>query len=137
MAVWVERNNTLYPTLHLSPHSVRFLGFFVFFCFFLLTVSQISGTSAFSLFRYFLEMLSKSQEDIRTFVSSFPSDTAVFDKVPSGNGKKTFHTAWTEHHIQPRNSFPASGPTFNSSICLKAAKFEQIHCLTGQLFDAL
>lgn len=50
---------------------------------------------------------------------------------------KTFHAARIEHHIQPRNSFPASGPTFNSSICPKATKFEQINGLMGQFFDAL
>lgn len=50
---------------------------------------------------------------------------------------KTSHAARIEHHIQPRNSFPASGPTFNSSICLKATKFEQINGLMGQMFDAL
>lgn len=142
MAVWVERNNILYPALYLSPDSVQFLVF-VFASF--LTVMQISGASALalayaasvcgiymhvlsccfrltwmkarysfwghrentvcqrkapgffpashsviyilSLFGYFRKTLSKSQEDVWTFVSSFPSDTAVSNKVPSGNDK--------------------------------------------------
>lgn len=46
MAVWVERNNILYPALYLSPLSVQFLVF-VLFCF--LTVMQISGASALAL----------------------------------------------------------------------------------------
>lgn len=44
MAVWVERNNILYPALYLSPHSVQFLVFSFF-----LTVMQISGASALAL----------------------------------------------------------------------------------------
>lgn len=189
MAVWVERNNILYPALYLSPHSVQFLVFSFF-----LTVMQISGASALALayatsvcgiymhvlsccFRLnmnegqiqllgsqrkhsvsaestwfflhlilsfiswvFLDIFIKRCTNLkRTYGHLFQ----VFQVTLLSQTKfplemiKTFHAARIEHHIQPRNSFPASGPNFNSSIRLKATKFEEINCLMGQLFDAL
>lgn len=178
MAVWVERNNILYPALYLSPHSVQFFLLLFFFnsqcCRFqasqalaLATTNSVSlwdidacivlfqpehkwepgTTSAFTVTSQYLPQESTrfSLHLILTFMSCIFLD--IFMKCWA-NLKRTYghlfqvfdknnnHTAWIENHIESKNSFPTSGPTFNSSICLKTTKSKLFNCLMGQMFDA-